>query len=77
MCPFTSYCEVMKCVFLFVGFVANKDSKKSRELHHTFTLFRIIREGMISLNRESYRVHKSQRIFSSFMGALASSFPVV
>ena len=44
---FTCYCDVVKCVFCSVGFISNKASKKSQELHHTLTLSSTNREGMI------------------------------
>ena len=45
-------CELIKCVFLFLRFMVNKASKKSRALTWSVTFSRTIREGMISLNRE-------------------------
>ena len=50
---FTSYCDGVKCVFLFVGFISNKASKKLQELRHTFTLSSTHRDEMIYLNCES------------------------
>ena len=50
---FISYCDVVKCVFLFVGFISDKASKKLQELHHTFTLSSTNRDEMISLSCES------------------------
>ena len=47
---FTSYCDVEKCVFLFVGFISNKALKKSQEIHHTLTPspVEIVKESFLS-----------------------------